>query len=388
MKTINLIITGGIAASKSRKVYDLLAQKYQVNVIVSENAKRFVKLDDINYIDKIFDQDYYENHTFGEHIKLAFGAELNVVYPASYSYIGKIANGLAGDISSLLFAASKAPFLLFPSMNFNMYANPILHANKEKLLNIANVRWIEPKVGKMASGHVGIGRALEPEEVDEIVGQYFKDYVKFNDKKVVLNFGRTRSYIDKVRYITNESSGKMGMSIRDNLKGHVKELVNIFGDTDVVNVEDELNIHCKTNQDMLEAMKTHFDDANIVICVAALYDFEVENKVDHKIEKREQHELSINLKGSIDVLKELGKIKKNQYLVGFSLANEFDLEKAWTKATEKNVDMLIVNLTSAMGDNFNQVKVLTVKDKKVIDIPYDNKNNVSAEILRLIHEAI
>ncbi|QEH61827.1 phosphopantothenoylcysteine decarboxylase / phosphopantothenate---cysteine ligase [Spiroplasma chinense] len=390
MKTINLIVTGGIAASKSKDLYDLLVKKYNVNLVLSENSQKFVKFDGIDRFDTIFEQEFYDRHTTGDHIKIALESDLSIVYPATYNYIGKIANGLANDIESLIFASSPSPFLLFPSMNFNMYANPILKQNKDKLLGLSKVEWIEPKVGKMASGHVGIGRALEPEEVVDYVENYLMGFEKFNNKKLLLNFGRTRSYIDKVRYITNASSGKMGMSLRDVSKNHFQEIQTVFGDTDFINVENEFNHYADTNPKMLEEMKKYFNQSDIVICSAALYDFEVKNQVDKKIEKRsmDKDNLSIELTGAIDVLYELGKIKTNQYLVGFSLANDFNLDKAFLKMKEKNMDMLVLNLTSALGSDNNEIKILTSKDNKVIDVNASLKNQIAKEILKAIHNEI
>ncbi|AOG60551.1 phosphopantothenoylcysteine decarboxylase [Spiroplasma helicoides] len=390
MKSVNLIVTGGIAASKSKEIYELLSKKYKVNIILSDNASKFVNFEQIKTISKIFEQDFYNNHSYGDHIKLAFEADLNVVYPASYNFIGQIANGLASNICSLVFAVSKSPLILFPSMNFNMYSNPILRENKNKLLKLSNIVWIEPKMGKMASGHIGIGRALEPKEVSDIVDKHFLEFKKFNDKKILINVGRARSWIDKVRYITNASSGLMGISLRNNAKPHFKDVKTIFGDTDYIVNLDENNIYAQTNDEMLEEMKKQYIDSDIVICSAALNDFEVLNKVDKKIEKRsiENEQLKIDLKHSVDVLKELGKEKDKQYLVGFSLANDFDFDKAWIKLEEKNLDMLIVNLVSAINAKESEIKIIIKRNKKVVQFDFDNKNNLAHMILKTIHDEI
>ncbi|QHX36645.1 bifunctional phosphopantothenoylcysteine decarboxylase/phosphopantothenate--cysteine ligase CoaBC [Spiroplasma sp. BIUS-1] len=389
-KQVNLIVTGGIAASKSKELYDLLSQEYEVKLILTKNAKKFVDFKGIEYIDDIFDRDFYDQHHYADHIKIAFESTLNIVYPASYNFIGKIASGIANDIASLVFAVSSYNTLLFPSMNSNMYLNPILQRNKQILLDTKKVEWIEPKFGKLASGHEGVGRALEPKEVFESVQKYLNTFEKLKDKAVLLNFGKTRSYIDKVRYITNASSGKMGMELKNILKNHSKSLKTVFGDTLTPNNIDENNTYVKTNKEMLDSMLANFEQSDIVICSAALYDFEVENYVDKKIEKRQSDvkDMKLEFSPAIDVLKELGKVKKHQFLVGFSLANDFDLEKAWNKVNEKNLDMLVINLASAMESDYNQIKILVTKTKELIEFDQLRKDEVAFNIIKTINENI
>ncbi|WP_342259244.1 bifunctional phosphopantothenoylcysteine decarboxylase/phosphopantothenate--cysteine ligase CoaBC [Spiroplasma endosymbiont of Dioctria linearis] len=389
-KQINLIVTGGIAASKALKLYQLLTKTYEVKLIITKNAKKFADFGDIDYLEDIFDRNFYDSHHYGEHIKIAFQSTLNVVYPASYNYIGKIANGIADDLASLIFSVSNYKTILFPSMNSNMYLNPILEKNKHILESSGNVKWIEPKYGKLASGHEGIGRSLEPEEVIKFIDLELNSFKNLSNKTVLLNFGKTRSYIDKVRYITNASSGKMGSELKKILKNNCKALKTVFGDTLVANISDDDNIYVKTNSEMLEQMLKNFNKSDIVICSAALYDFEVENYIDKKIEKRSlsDKELNLTLNPAIDVLKELGKVKKNQFLVGFSLANNFDLEKAWKKVKEKNLDMLVVNLASAMESNSNEIKILLTKNKKIIEFNKAKKSEIAFNIIKTINDNI
>jgi len=389
MKNINLIITGGIAASKAKQLYNLLIKKYNVNIILTKNAHKFVDFKNCDYTDQIFNQEFYDdNHTFGDHLKLACVADLNIVYPATYNYIGKIANGIADDMPSLLFAAAKMPFFLFPSMNFNMYENSIFKKNKEILKKLYNVKWINAKVGKMASRHIGIGRALEPGEVYDIINNHFNEFYKFSNKKLLINFGKTRSWIDTVRYITNASSGRMGTAIKNNAKFFFNDVISVFGDNDVDLVQDENNFYAETNEQMLEIMKKYFEYFDVIICSAALYDYESKKTFNKKLEKQGNKELNINLIESIDVLKELGKIKKNQFLVGFSLMDQFDINKAWKKVKQKNLDMIIINLTTAMGSFENEVKILISKTKEVINIKHNSKEKIAIDILKKIHDNI
>ncbi|AKU79652.1 bifunctional phosphopantothenoylcysteine decarboxylase/phosphopantothenate--cysteine ligase CoaBC [Spiroplasma turonicum] len=389
MKRINLIITGGIAASKSRILYELLQEKYKVNVILTKNAKKFVDFKDIDTYSDIFDKDfYYDNHHYAEHIKLAFNSDLNVIYPATYNYIGKIASGISDDLATLLFAVCDFDCLVFPSMNTNMYLNDILEKNKKILTSLSKVYWYEPKYGKLASGDYGIGRAYEPLEVIDFVDNYFKTFNKLSNKNILINFGRTKSYIDKVRYITNASSGKMGLNLMNALKNKCNNLISVFGDTEYKPIINESNIHVNTNVEMLEEMKKHFNNSDIVICAGALTDFEVENYVDKKIEKRVDGNFEkLNLKESIDVLKELSKIKTNQILVGFSLANTFDKEKALIKLKEKRLDLLVINLIDALNSDYNEIKILT-KNEELYEYEKMKKDKVVIKILEKINDII
>ncbi|AKX34059.1 phosphopantothenoylcysteine synthetase/decarboxylase [Spiroplasma litorale] len=389
MKVINLIITGGIAASKSNHLYDLLSKKYKVNVIMTKNAHKFVKFNNINTYDDIFDKEFYEdNHHYADHIKIAFNSDLNVVYPATYNYIGKVSSGISDDLASLLFAVCKFDCLLFPSMNTNMYTNKTLEKNKKYLSNLSNVFWYEPKYGRLASGDYGIGRAHEPIEVLEIVDKYFKDYNNLKNKNILINFGRTRSYIDKVRYITNSSSGKMGYEIVKKLYNKCNNIISVFGDNDLNITQNENNIYANTNVEMLEQMMKYYNSSDIVICCAALTDYEVCEVYQGKIEKRDNKNFDkISLKESIDVLKELSKIKQNQFLVGFSLANDFDIDKAKNKLIEKKLDMIVINLVDTLDSEYNKIKILT-KSNDIYEFEKLKKSEVADIILQKINQLV
>ncbi|WP_338971144.1 bifunctional phosphopantothenoylcysteine decarboxylase/phosphopantothenate--cysteine ligase CoaBC [Spiroplasma endosymbiont of Panorpa germanica] len=390
MKKINLIVTGGIGASKSYELYLLLKKKYDVSVMLSKNAKYFVDFKDTPIHSDIFQKDFYDPHSTGEHIAKTYESDFNIVYPATYNFIGKIASGICDDLPSLIFAASSSHSWLFPSMNSRMYLNPIFERNKDLLKADNKIHWIEPKTGRLASGEIGIGRSLEPKEAFEIIESYNNKYLKLRNKKVLINFGRTRTYLDKIRYLTNESSGQMGLEILNVLKEFSVPTQAIVGDCDF-DIKSISNLkRVKTNQEMLEAMVDNFSQSQIVICAAALNDFEFSNYYDKKLDKRsiDIQNYKIDLKESVDVLRELGKIKTNQILVGFSLANDFDLQKSWIKMAEKNLDILILNLTSAMSNNQTEIKILISKSKKVINFLPKSKAETSLDILNIIEDYI
>ncbi|KAF5275448.1 hypothetical protein FQR65_LT16666 [Abscondita terminalis] len=359
----------GIAASKSKDLYILLSKKYKVNLIVTNSAKKFVELDGIESIsNEIFSNEKIQDpHTYANHIEIAQESTLNIIYPATYNFIGKIANGIADDFASLLFSVSKITTLIFPSMNTDMYLNPIFIKNKEILLNTNNTIWVEPKVGLLASRDLGIGRSYEPQEAYELIERHLDKFNNLENKKVLLNFGRTRSYIDKV-----------------SLHNKVKDLKIFYGDVDFKMFENNNQFYCKTNQEMLDKMLKHYQDADIVICCAALNDFEIQNPVNKKIEK-DKILNDFSLIKSIDVLNELGKSKKKQFLVGFSLGDEFDLDIAFKKMNNKNLDMIILNKTNAMSSDDNEIIVL-FKDKTKIKIESNSKAVIAERIIQIINK--
>ncbi|AHI53928.1 pantothenate metabolism flavoprotein [Spiroplasma sabaudiense Ar-1343] len=389
MKKINLIVTGGIAASKSKDLYLLLKEKYEVAVILTKNAKKFVNFEGIQTHEEIFDSEFYEPHSTGQHINKTLEADLNIVYPATYNFIGKIASGIADDLATLIFAASAHKTWLFPSMNDRMYNNAVFQINKQKLSQNPLIKFFEPNYGRLASGHFGIGRALEPSDVLSALQTPIL-FPKLANKKVLLNFGRTRTYLDKVRYLTNESSGKMGWEIFQALENNDCWVTAVHGDCDFLVPKANNLFYASTNIKMLELMELQFEQANIVICLAALNDFQTTNPVNEKIEKRFSGKelLQVNFEPAIDVLKTLGTHKTNQFLVGFSLANSFDLQKAWHKVKEKNLDLLILNLTSAMSSENNQIKILVAKSGQVIEFDEMAKTKVAKIILKTINELI
>ncbi|WP_026389127.1 bifunctional phosphopantothenoylcysteine decarboxylase/phosphopantothenate--cysteine ligase CoaBC [[Acholeplasma] multilocale] len=380
-RKINLIITGGIGATKSMQLYSLLNQKYDVNVIVTKSGAKFID-EQIPVKDhNIFDHDKYDAHTYGEHIKLTNEADITIVYPATYNIIGKVANGIADDFASLLLAAFPKPIIYFPSMNENMYNNDVMKRNKDIITNSNMNIWYEPKVGRLASGHIGIGRLPEPNEAFEFVTSTLFNFDNLYDKRILINLGRTRSYIDNVRYITNGSSGKMGSSLINIAKTFTNNISIVKGDTDVY-VSNAIPVI--TNQEMFEEMKMQFANSDIVICTAALYDFEVSKKLNHKISKEDG--LDLEFTKSIDVLEELGKMKTNQTLVGFSLADDYDLEKAYAKMKRKNMDVLILNQISAMGNDNNEIIILNSKDSTTKKIDSSSKQNIAFEIWKYLNE--
>lgn len=386
MKKINLIVTGGIAASKAKELYDLLIKKYEVKVILSKSAKHFIDFENIDTLSDVFLTNLLDSHTTGEHIKHTLDADLNIVYPATYNFIGKIANGIADEICSLTFSASDFKTLLFPSMNNRMYTNFIMNNNKKILLNHPQIKWIEPLYGKLASGHSGIGRALEPIDVLKIVDQQFLDFKNLINKKILINFGRTRSYLDSVRFITNSSSGKMGMSIYQSLKSITRNINVVYGDVDIdLNNLDNFTF-ANNNKKMLEEMNKHYSTTDVVICCAAPTDFEIKNKLDSKMDKKQlTKNLNLDLEDAVDILLELGKKKKNQFLVGFGLLDTFDFDKGYQKLINKNCDMLVLNTTKAMGSENNEVYIL-LKNKTHIKIETASKKEIAISILKHIND--
>ncbi|PPE05187.1 bifunctional phosphopantothenoylcysteine decarboxylase/phosphopantothenate--cysteine ligase CoaBC [Williamsoniiplasma lucivorax] len=383
MKKINLIITAGIAATKAKALVTLLQGTFIVNVYASEDVKHFVDFNTWELPTQIFStKKILSAHTTGEHISANTEPNLTIVYPATYDFINKIAHGEADDLASLVLAANDSKTLWFPAMNEKMYLNPILQKSKATLLQNKQNLWLEPKYGRLASGIEGLGRAWEPNEVDTYVQSFFTQFDHLTNKKVLINLGRTRAYLDPVRYLTNGSSGIMGAELIKWAHVFTDYLEIVQGDVDVMIPNTTHQV--VTNQEMLTTMKPLYQECEIAIFCAALNDYEPKQYSADKGDK--QSELVVALQQSVDVAQELGELKDKQINVIFSLQDEFDLTKARRKMFNKNADLLILNLKAAMGSTKNAIQILNRKTDDVVVIDESNKSEVAQKIWATINQ--
>ncbi|ATZ18936.1 pantothenate metabolism flavoprotein [Williamsoniiplasma somnilux] len=383
-RKINFIITAGIAATKAKETINKLKIDYKINVFASEDVSHFFDLETLNINTKIFTTKQYDNHATGKHIEVNKDSDLTIIYPATYDFINKVANGFADDICSLTLAANESKTLWFPSMNEKMYLNPILQKSKNTLLENKQNIWLEPKYGMLASRDLGLGRAWEPDEVVQYVNSFFEEFINLKNKKILINLGRTKAYLDPVRYITNGSSGLMGSELVKWANVFTSEISIIAGDHDV-NIS-KITKKVNTNAEMLETMKMHFKEKDIVICSAALNDYEITNPSLIKTPKNEN--LNLQLSKAVDVLEHLGSLKTKQILVGFSLANDFDLIIAKTKMRKKNLDILIINLVDSMNNQKTSIKILNSINENILEFNSLTKSAAAHEIWKMINDFI
>ena len=392
MKNILVGVTGGIAAFKSVSIVSLLKKKgYNVKVIMTENATNIIgplTLETLSknrvYVDMWDKNPHYEV----EHISLADWADVVLIAPATYNMIGKVANGIADDmLSTVLSAVSlRKPIFFALAMNVNMYENPILNENIDKLKTYG-YRFIDTNEGLLACNYEAKGRMKEPEEIVDIIERYniaskidnFRDALK--GKKILITSGRTREDIDPIRYLSNKSSGKMGYSLAQAAVDLGAEVTLVSGPTNL-NVPDGLKefISVDSAIHMYEKVDEKFKDTDIFIACAAVADYRPKEYQDKKIKKSDLN-LTIELVRNPDILFEMGKKKENQLLVGFAAETNNIIENALKKLEKKNLDLIVANNASTMGTDTNSIEIIR-KDRSSTVINQKSKIELAYDILK------
>ena len=392
MKNILVGVTGGIAAFKSASIVSLLKKKgYNVKVVMTENATNIIgplTLETLSknrvYVDMWDKNPHYEV----EHISLADWADIVLIAPATYNIIGKVANGIADDMLSTILSAvsSRKPVFFALAMNVNMYENPILNENIDRLKTYG-YRFIDTNEGLLACNYEAKGRMKEPEEIVDIIERHdiaskidnFRDALK--GKKLLITSGRTREDIDPIRYLSNKSSGKMGYSLAQAAVDLGAEVTLVSGPTNL-NVPDGLKefISVDSAIHMYEKVDEKFKDTDIFIACAAVADYRPKEYQDKKIKKSDLN-LTIELVRNPDILFEMGKKKENQLLVGFAAETNNIIENALKKLEKKNLDMIVANNASTMGTDTNSIEIIR-KDRSSTVINQKSKMELAYDILK------
>lgn len=391
-KCVVIGVTGGIAVYKALDVISALRKKdIEVHVIMTESASKFVNPLTFQSIS----QNMVVTDMFAEpkaweiqHISLAQKADLMLIAPATANVIGKISNGIADDMLSTTVMATKAKVLIAPAMNTNMYQNPIVQNNISKLKDFG-YKFIEPAIGRLACGDIGIGKLADVNTIVERVIEELED--KEQDllgKKVLVSAGPTISPIDPVRYITNRSTGKMGYAIAKEARDRGAEVILVSGPTNLEPPKNVKIINIKTNEEMKKEILQNFKWADIVIKSAAVADYKPKEYSKEKIKKGEG-DLNICLTRDNDILKFLGEIKTHQVLVGFAAESDNVLENAERKLKNKNLDFIVANdITSSdtgFGSEDNKVVILSKNNEK-LELEKMSKKKVASNIFDMILE--
>jgi phosphopantothenoylcysteine decarboxylase/phosphopantothenate--cysteine ligase len=390
-KTVVLGVTGGIAAYKALDVVSKLKKKsIDVHVIMTESATKFVsKLSFQSLSQNPVVDDMFEEPKSWEiqHISLAEKADLFAIVPATANIIGKIANGIADDMLSTTVMATKAPVLIAPAMNTNMYENVIVQKNIEYLKTLGYT-FVEPDEGRLACGTTGKGKLADTEKIIEHIEMMLYTPKDLKGKKIVVTAGPTREDIDPVRFISNRSTGKMGYAIARAARNRGADVVLISGPTSIKPPENVEFISVYSAEDMYNAVNKYFQDADIMIKSAAVGDYRPEAKSEVKIKKSDD-DLSIKLTRNVDILYELGKKKTSQIIVGFAAETNDLIENAIMKIKKKNLDLIVANdvtmKNSGFGVDTNTVKLIK-KDGEIISLPNMTKEEVAHQILNTVLE--
>ncbi len=386
-KNIIVGVTGGIAAYKVVDVVSRLKkQRANVEVIMTENATKFVTPLTFQTLalNPVYVEMFKEPRNWDvEHISLAEKADLFLIAPATANIIGKIANGIADDLLTTTIMATKSKVIFAPAMNTNMYLNPIVQDNIDKLKNLG-YEFIEPGVGILACQTYGPGRMAEPVDIVEYVINSFKEK-DFSGIKIVVTAGPTIEPLDPVRYITNYSSGKMGYTIAKlaSLKG--AEVVLISGPTHLEVPKNVKLVRVNTTLEMFNAVKEEFDSCHVLIKAAAPLDFRPEKVFYEKIKKKDnEDELNIKYIRNPDIAEYFGNRKKDKIVVGFAAETNNLVQHAKEKLKKKNFDFIVANNVKEAGAGFKtDTNIVTIidKDGTVTEHPIMSKEKVAEIIL-------
>ena len=391
MKNILVGVTGGIAAYKSAGIVSLLKKKgYNVKVVMTENATKIIgplTLETLSrnriYVDMWDSNPHYEV----EHISLADWADMVLIAPATYNIIGKVANGIADDmLTTILSAVSvRKPVFFALAMNVNMYENPILKENIDKLKSFG-YRFIDAEEGLLACNYSAKGRMSEPEDIVDEIERYsiFSKIENFDTalkgKKILITSGRTKENIDPVRYLSNNSSGKMGYSLAQAAADLGAEVTLISGPTDLKIPNGLENfISVESTLEMYEKVDEYFKNTDIFIACAAVADYRPKEYKKEKIKKSDS-DLVMELVKNPDILLEMSKKKEKQLLVGFAAETNDIRENALKKLEKKNLDIIVANNASVMGSDENVIEIIR-KDRTSVEISQKSKMELAYDIL-------
>lgn len=374
-KTVLLGVTGSIAAYKIANLASMLVKMHcDVHVIMTKNATNFIHpitfetLTNNRCIVDTFDRNFQYNV---EHVSLAKKADVVMIAPASANVIAKLAHGLADDMLTTTVLACTCKKIVSPTMNTQMYNNPITQDNIQTLRNY-NFEVIDPASGFLACRDIGAGKMPEPEVLlDYILKEiaFEKDMTGLN---VLVTAGPTQESLDPVRYITNHSTGKMGYALATNAMLRGANVTLVSGPTNIKKPPFVNVIDIKSAQDMFHAVTAAAPEQDIIIKSAAVADYRPINVSDEKVKKKDG-DMSIPLERTQDILKFLGEHKpEGQFLCGFSMETQNMLENSRAKLEKKNLDMIIANNLKIAGAGFgtdtNIVTMITKEEEIELEI--------------------
>ncbi|MGI9534328.1 MAG: bifunctional phosphopantothenoylcysteine decarboxylase/phosphopantothenate--cysteine ligase CoaBC [Thermodesulfobacteriota bacterium] len=389
-KNVTIGVTGSIAAYKSCElVRNLVKEDISVQVIMTKNAANFITPLTLQTLSgKKVATDAFDLGWESEigHIHLADSTGLIVVAPASASFIGKLANGITDNLLSTVIIASKAPVLICPAMNVNMYNNPLVQDNIKKLKK-SGIIFIEPYEGDLACGWEGRGRLADISDIsNEIFRILYPDDLK--GKNVLVTTGATREFIDPLRFISNPSSGKMGFSIAQAAWLRGADVTLISAHTDSPPPYGIKIIEVENANDMYKKVMSNLKDKDIIIKAAAVSDYKVKNKSLNKI-KKSSGNISLELSRTKDILKEIGQQKNGAFIVGFAAETENLIENSAKKLKNKKADLIVANNISQEGAGFEvQTNIVSIlnSEGKIIELPLMSKADLGHKILDIVIE--
>ncbi|WCO00514.1 bifunctional phosphopantothenoylcysteine decarboxylase/phosphopantothenate--cysteine ligase CoaBC [Psychroserpens ponticola] len=391
-KNILLGITGGIAAYKTAGLVRLFIKAgANVKVVMTPAAKDFITPLTLSTLSKnpvhsSFTNEDDDNEMWNNHVELGLWADLFIIAPATANTMSKMANGTCDNLLLATYLSAKCPVYFAPAMDLDMYKHQSTLASFEKLKSFGNII-IPATSGELASGLVGEGRMAEPEDVVAFIEKDVLDQLPLRGKKILITAGPTYEAIDPVRFIGNHSSGKMGFEIAKAAANLGAEVYLITGPTHQKVSHSLINVaHVTSASEMYDAAHSHFNAADIAVLSAAVADYKPKNVSDKKI-KKAASTFSIELEKTKDILKSLGAIKKHQFLVGFALETNNELDNAKGKLKVKNLNLIVLNSLNDKGAGFggstNKVTFIT-DTEQVIEHQLKSKTEVAQDLMQQI----
>ncbi len=390
-KNILLGVTGGIAAYKTANLVRLLKKAgANVQVVMTPAAMDFITPLTLSTLSENPVHYKFSDEETGEwenHVELGLWADLFIVAPATANTIAKMAAGICDNLLMASYLSAKCPVYVCPAMDLDMYKHETTTQNFNILKANKNII-IDAQKGELASGLIGKGRMEEPEEIVTFIKQHLKKGLKLERKKVLITAGPTYEQIDPVRFIGNNSSGKMGYELAEIAAKLGADVTLVSGPTKLgIKNKDIKKLDVISANDMYQAVMNYFKAADIIIMAAAVADYAPEKPSDTKI-KKAGNNLSIALKPTHDILAEVGKHKTTkQLLVGFALETNNEEENAKSKLGKKNLDFIVLNSLQDKGAGFNyDTNKITIIDKhnKVENYELKPKSEVAADIFNKI----
>ena len=397
-KKIVLGVSGGIAAYKTATLVRLFIKAgAEVQVIMTPASKDFVTPLTLSTLSKrpVFssffnedekNEDAKQDVTWNNHVEIGLWADLMVIAPATANTLSKMVNGNCDNLLLAVYLSAKCPVYFAPAMDLDMYKHPSTLASFASLDSFANIM-IPAESGELASGLSGEGRMAEPENIVSFVENDVLGKLSLRGKKIMITAGPTYEAIDPVRFIGNHSSGKMGFDIAHEAAKLGAEVTLISGPSHLNVTDKSINlIRVVSAEEMYNVCHNYFEKTDVAIAAAAVADYRPINVASQKIKKQESS-FNIELEKTKDILASLGELKKNQFLIGFALETENEIENAKLKIQKKNLDLIVLNSLQDEGAGFGTpTNKVTFIDRNFSIEPMDlkSKSKVAQDILNKV----
>ena len=393
-KKILLGVSGGIAAYKTAALVRLFIKAgAHVRVVMTPASKDFITPLTLSTLSKnpvhstFYDQEDGDSE-WNNHVEMGLWADLMLVAPATANTLSKMSNGTCDNLLIACYLSAKCPVYFAPAMDLDMYVHPSTVASLSLLQKFGN-KMIPAESGELASGLSGEGRMAEPENIISFIENDLASNLPLRNKTILITAGPTYEPIDPVRFIGNHSSGKMGFDIAKCAADHGAKVVLVTGPTHLTISNDLIKVvRVQTAEEMYKACHQYFHNSDVAIAAAAVADYRPKNPATQKIKKNDA-DLTLELEKTKDILASLGQVKKNQFLIGFALETENEIQNAKVKIQKKNLDLIVLNSLNDEGAGFGgATNKITFIDSSFVEEAMDlkSKEAVAQDIINKIIE--